>query len=136
MILPAWSQVRKKGDAPSGVQHDDRVRLVLGEKLERRRLRSCYRVVIGCHSLRRLGHGSRIDGQASALASKQLSRQRPLSIRCAPALLIVDVQNATFNDAQENIRPEFFAAARDIVIPNLARLIAACRAAASRSSTP
>ena len=41
------------------------------------------------------------------------------------ALLIVDVQNATFNAAQRDIRPEFYAAARDVVIPNLARLIAA-----------
>jgi nicotinamidase-related amidase len=41
--------------------------------------------------------------------------------------LIVDVQNGTFNDAQRDIRPEFFFAARDIVIPNLTTLIAACR---------
>jgi nicotinamidase-related amidase len=43
------------------------------------------------------------------------------------ALLIVDVQNATFNNEQSALRPEFFAAARDIVIPNLAKLVAACR---------
>ena len=43
------------------------------------------------------------------------------------AILVVDVQNATFNAAQESIRPEFFAAARDTVVPNLARLIAAGR---------
>jgi nicotinamidase-related amidase len=45
------------------------------------------------------------------------------------ALLIVDVQNATFNAAQEQIRPEFFAAARDTVIPNIGRLVSACRRA-------
>ncbi len=43
------------------------------------------------------------------------------------ALLIVDVQNATFNDAQREIRPEFFAVARDVVIPNLVKLIASGR---------
>jgi nicotinamidase-related amidase len=45
------------------------------------------------------------------------------------ALLVVDVQNVTFNAAQEQIRPEFFAAARDIVIPNIERLVSACRRA-------
>lgn len=45
------------------------------------------------------------------------------------ALLVVDVQNHTFNDAQEAKRPEFFFAARDTVIPNLERLVAACRSA-------
>ena len=45
------------------------------------------------------------------------------------ALLVVDVQNATFNAAQEKIRPEFFAAARDVVIPNIERLVSACRSA-------
>ncbi|WP_102226637.1 cysteine hydrolase family protein [Acidimangrovimonas sediminis] len=45
------------------------------------------------------------------------------------ALLVVDVQNHTYNPAQEAIRPEFFAAARDLVVPNLGRLIAAARAA-------
>ena len=56
----------------------------------------------------------------------QLSRQRRFD-PMRTAILVVDVQNATFNAAQESIRPEFFAAARDIVIPNLARLIAAGR---------
>lgn len=45
------------------------------------------------------------------------------------ALLVIDVQNGTFNPAQEAIRPEFFKSARDVVIPNLVRLIAGCRAA-------
>jgi nicotinamidase-related amidase len=45
------------------------------------------------------------------------------------ALLVVDVQNYTFNDAQEAKRPEFFFAARDTVIPNLERLVAASRTA-------
>ena len=56
----------------------------------------------------------------------QLSRQRPFD-PMRTAILVVDVQNATFNAAQESIRPEFFAAARDTVVPNLARLIAASR---------
>jgi len=65
----------------------------------------------------------------------QLSRQRPFD-PMRTAILVVDVQNATFNAAQESIRPEFFAAARDTVVPNLARLIAASAGGrASRSST-
>jgi nicotinamidase-related amidase len=55
-----------------------------------------------------------------------LSRIRPID-PARTALLVVDIQNATFNDAHEKIRPEFFAAARDIVIPNLRRLVDACR---------
>ncbi len=57
----------------------------------------------------------------------KLTRDRPV-VASRLALLVVDVQNATFNPAQESIRPEFFAAARDRVIPNLAALISACRA--------
>jgi nicotinamidase-related amidase len=59
---------------------------------------------------------------------KGLSRDRAID-PARTALLVVDVQNATFNAAQEQIRPEFFAAARDTVIPNIERLIAACRRA-------
>jgi nicotinamidase-related amidase len=57
---------------------------------------------------------------------QQLSRDRAFD-PLRTALLVVDVQNATFNAAHETLRPEFFAAARDLVIPNLAKLIAACR---------
>ena len=56
-----------------------------------------------------------------------MSRDRAVSPQ-RTALLVVDVQNFTFNDAQEAIRPQFFAAARDTVIPNLQRLVAASRA--------
>ena len=56
----------------------------------------------------------------------QLSRQRPFD-PTRTAILVVDVQNATFNAAQESIRPEFFTTARDTVIPNLVKLIAASR---------
>jgi nicotinamidase-related amidase len=45
------------------------------------------------------------------------------------ALLIVDVQNATFNEAQLALRPEFYKAARDRVIPNLVSLLGGARAA-------
>jgi nicotinamidase-related amidase len=55
-----------------------------------------------------------------------LSRIRPID-PARTALLVVDIQNATFNDAHEKIRPEFFAAARDIVIANLRRLVDARR---------
>jgi nicotinamidase-related amidase len=57
-----------------------------------------------------------------------LSRGRKVDA-ATTALLVIDVQNGTFNAAQEAIRPEFFAAARDVVIPNLAKLIAGCRKA-------
>lgn len=57
-----------------------------------------------------------------------LARARPID-PARTAFLIVDVQNATFNDAQEAIRPEFFAVARDTVIPNLRALLPACRKA-------
>ena len=56
-----------------------------------------------------------------------LSRARAIDPQ-GTALLVVDVQNATFNEAQETIRPQFFSAARDIVIPNLQRLVSASRA--------
>jgi len=55
-----------------------------------------------------------------------IGRDRPFDAK-RTALLIVDVQNATFNEAQREIRPEFYAAARDTVIPNLERLVASCR---------
>jgi len=67
------------------------------------------------------------DGQIHP-GDKQFSRQRPFDAT-RTAVLVIDVQNATFNAAQEAMRPEFFAAARDVVIPNLARLIAASRKA-------
>jgi nicotinamidase-related amidase len=56
-----------------------------------------------------------------------LTRDRPLRSGTA-ALLVVDVQNATCSEAERTRRPEFFAAATARVIPNLARLVAACRA--------
>ena len=57
-----------------------------------------------------------------------LTRERAIQ-PARTALLVVDVQNATFNEAQAAIRPEFYEVARDLVIPNLRRLIAACRKA-------
>jgi len=57
-----------------------------------------------------------------------LSRMRRVD-PAATALLIIDVQNGTFNAEQAGIRPEFFATARDVVIPNLVDLVAGCRAA-------
>ena len=58
---------------------------------------------------------------------RSLTRARPVD-PARTALLVVDVQNATFNAAQADIRPQFYAAARDTVIPNLESLVAACRA--------
>ena len=57
-----------------------------------------------------------------------LSRERPV-LAARTALLVVDVQNATFNEGEAERRPEFHAAARTRVIPNLERLVAACRKA-------
>ena len=56
-----------------------------------------------------------------------LTRDRNLLSRVS-ALIVVDVQNGTFHPGLAVTRPEFFAAARDLVIPNIARAIAHCRA--------
>ena len=45
------------------------------------------------------------------------------------ALLVIDAQNWVMDEANRPPRPEFYAAARETVIPNIARLIAAARAA-------
>ena len=126
MVRPAWSQVRKNGRCAVDVLHDDRVRLIGGEELEWRR----FGRAMGVHRLpfvcgdRCMALGSR--GANPRPQDRNLSRERAFD-SSRTALLIVDVQNATFNDAQREIRPEFFAAARDIVIPNLVASIAACR---------
>ncbi len=65
-------------------------------------------------------------GSGALASTGELTRERPL-VPERTALLIVDVQNATFNAAQNDIRPEFYRTARDIVVPNLQRLIAASR---------
>lgn len=57
-----------------------------------------------------------------------LTRDRPIRAGQA-ALLVVDVQNGTFNEAQRAIRPEFHHAAQTRVVPNLVALIDACRRA-------
>ena len=56
-----------------------------------------------------------------------LTRDRNLLSR-ASALIVVDVQNGTFHAGLAATRPEFFAPARDRVVPNIARAIAHCRA--------
>jgi nicotinamidase-related amidase len=56
-----------------------------------------------------------------------LSRERAVE-PTRTALLVIDVQNGTFNEAEQTIRPEFYGNARDVVIPNLVKIIAACRA--------
>lgn len=43
------------------------------------------------------------------------------------ALLVIDVQNWVMDEANRQPRPEFYQDARDFVIPNIARLIAASR---------
>ena len=55
-----------------------------------------------------------------------LSRERAVE-PARTALLVIDVQNGTFNEAERTIRPEFYGNARDMVIPNLVKIIAACR---------
>ena len=58
--------------------------------------------------------------------AEPLSRDRPIDPKHA-ALLLVDVQNGVWNDAERDKRPHFYESARDLVIPNLQRLIAAAR---------
>jgi nicotinamidase-related amidase len=54
------------------------------------------------------------------------SRDRPIDPK-RTALLLIDVQNGIWNDAERAKRPYFYETARDVVIPNLQRLIAAAR---------
>ena len=56
------------------------------------------------------------------------TRDRPVMPGRA-ALLVVDVQNGTFGPEDAARRPEFHRAATGRVIPNLRRLLGACRAA-------
>lgn len=55
-------------------------------------------------------------------------RDHPVDPR-RTALLLIDVQNGIFNDGEHAKRPYFYESARDTVIPNLQRLIAAARPA-------
>jgi nicotinamidase-related amidase len=57
-----------------------------------------------------------------------LTRDRQI-VKGRAALLLIDVQNATFGPAQERSQPEFHAAAKSRVIPNLRRLLEAFRRA-------
>ena len=62
------------------------------------------------------------------IAANKLTRDRAIE-PASTALLLVDVQNAVYNDKQAAIRPEFDAVARETVIPNLVKLVKASRAA-------
>lgn len=57
-----------------------------------------------------------------------LSRDRPVD-PARTALLVVDVQNEVFSERQRERNPYFYGQARTRVLPNLRRLIDACRAA-------
>ena len=57
-----------------------------------------------------------------------LTRDRPIAAGRA-ALLVIDVQNGSCNQAHADTMPEFHQAATARVIPNIARLLAAFRAA-------
>jgi nicotinamidase-related amidase len=57
-----------------------------------------------------------------------LTRDRPIEPR-RTALLLVDVQNWVVNDRQAAIRPEFDAAVRVTALPNMVKLVEACRRA-------
>ncbi|MGO4337677.1 cysteine hydrolase family protein [Labrys sp. KB_33_2] len=45
------------------------------------------------------------------------------------AILVIDTQDGIFNAQAETARPHFYRSARDVAIPNIARLLAAGRAA-------
>jgi nicotinamidase-related amidase len=62
------------------------------------------------------------------IAANKPTRDRAIEPE-STALLLVDVQNAVYNDKQAAIRPEFDAVARETVLPNLVKLIRASRAA-------
>ena len=57
-----------------------------------------------------------------------LTRDRPIRLAHA-ALLVIDAQNGSCNPTHATTLPEFHAAATTRVIPNIVRLLAACRAA-------
>jgi nicotinamidase-related amidase len=57
-----------------------------------------------------------------------LTRDRPI-IPGKSALLVIDVQNGTYNQDHAASAPEFHAAATDRVIPNISRLLVAFRSA-------
>jgi len=57
-----------------------------------------------------------------------LTRDRPI-VRSRAALLVIDVQNGSCNPTHAASQPEFHTAATTRVIPNIARLLAAFRAA-------
>ncbi len=57
-----------------------------------------------------------------------LTRDRPIR-RAHAALLVIDVQNGSCNATHATTQPQFHAAATTRVIPNIARLLADCRAA-------
>lgn len=54
------------------------------------------------------------------------NRVRPIVAR-RTGLLVIDAQNWVMDEANRHPRPQFYADARAIAIPNMARLIAACR---------
>jgi nicotinamidase-related amidase len=60
--------------------------------------------------------------------SPQLTRDRQI-VNGRAALLVIDVQNATFGPAQQKSKPEFHAAVKGRVIPNLRRVLEAFRRA-------
>lgn len=59
---------------------------------------------------------------------RHMTRDRQI-VKGRAALLVIDVQNATFGPVQEKSTPEFHAAAKGRVIPNLRRLLEAFRRA-------
>ncbi len=56
----------------------------------------------------------------------EYSRDRPIE-PATTALLVIDVQHATWSDADAESRPYLHRTVRDVTIPNIARLQAACR---------
>ena len=61
-------------------------------------------------------------------AATGLTRDRPIEPQ-RTALLLVDVQNWVVNERQSAIRPEFDAAVRATALPNMVKLVEACRRA-------
>lgn len=59
-------------------------------------------------------------------APDRYTRLRPL-VPGETALLTIDVQNATYNDAEQTRRPYFYEQATTVALPNIQRLQAACR---------
>ena len=88
--------------------------------------RCCARCWAGCSI--NATKATRLLERSASMTQAALTRDRPI-VRARAALLVIDVQNGSCNPTLATGQPEFHAAATTRVIPNIARLLGAFRAA-------